>query len=51
MPWAELYRQETEKPLPQFVRDLKSSGALRGFYSLELAIPMLVVGYATHRDG
>ena len=31
MQWAELYQKETEKPLAQFVRDLKSAGVVRGF--------------------
>ncbi len=28
---AELYQKETEKPLAQFVRDMKSAGVVRGF--------------------
>ncbi|MBL0224480.1 MAG: DUF302 domain-containing protein [Geobacteraceae bacterium] len=31
MQWAELYQKETEKPLLQFVRDLKNAGESRGF--------------------
>lgn len=31
MQWAELYQKETEKPLSQFIRDLKSAGKMRGF--------------------
>jgi len=31
MQWAELYRQETDKPLKQFVKDFKSAGNIRGF--------------------
>ncbi len=31
MQWAELYQKETEKPLGQFVTDLKSAGKERGF--------------------
>jgi len=31
MQWAELYQKETEKPLAQFVRDLKGAGVARGF--------------------
>jgi hypothetical protein len=29
--WAGLYRKETEKPLVQSVKDLKSAGESRGF--------------------
>lgn len=31
MQWAELYQKETEKPLSQFIKDLKSAGKMRGF--------------------
>lgn len=31
MQWADVSKWETEKPLPLFVRDLKSAGQLRGF--------------------
>ena len=31
MQWAELYQRETEKPLGQFIKDLKSVGVERGF--------------------
>ncbi len=31
MQWAELYQKETEKPLGQFIKDLKSAGKERGF--------------------
>lgn len=31
MQWAELYQKETEKPLAQFIKDLKSAGELHGF--------------------
>ena len=31
MQWAELYQKETEKPLGQFITDLRSAGELRGF--------------------
>lgn len=31
MQWADLYQQETHKPLTQFVKDLKSAGKSRGF--------------------
>lgn len=31
MQWAELYQKETEKPLPLFIKDLKSAGKARGF--------------------
>ena len=31
MQWAELYQKETEKPLAQFIKNLKSAGMTRGF--------------------
>lgn len=31
MQWSELYGRETDKPLAQFIRDLKSAGKQRGF--------------------
>lgn len=31
MQWAELYQKETEKPLGQFIKDLKIAGKERGF--------------------
>jgi uncharacterized protein (DUF302 family) len=30
MQWAELYQKETEKPLLQFIKDLKNAGEVRG---------------------
>jgi uncharacterized protein (DUF302 family) len=30
MQWAELYQEETAKPLAQFIKDLKRAGELRG---------------------
>ncbi|NTW99194.1 MAG: DUF302 domain-containing protein [Geobacteraceae bacterium] len=31
MQWAELYQKETEKPLAQFIKDIKREGESRGF--------------------
>jgi uncharacterized protein (DUF302 family) len=31
MQWADIFQKETDKPLNQYVRDLKSAGTKRGF--------------------
>lgn len=31
MQWVEIYQKVTEKPLAQFIKDLKSAGKMRGF--------------------